>query len=165
LAEYRMISLLYKGRMRPSIDNRSKQMSIQIKKTYGARFIAGGALVITGGLLLLQQAGYLHAIDIARGWPILLIAFGILQLGTSIKESRQRGWGLLLLGDWLFANTMTNWAYAQITWPIILTGVGALMILRAIGNRDESARRGESARREVPAYRGESPANQGHYAT
>jgi len=117
-----MISPVYKGRMLPSIDNRNKPMSMQIKKTYGARFIAGGALVITGGLLL-------------------------------------------LLGDWLFANTMTNWAYAQITWPIILTGVGALMIFRAIGNRDESARRGETARREVPAYRGESPANQGHYAT
>ena len=134
-------------------------MSIQIKKPYAARLIAGGALILTGALLLLQQAGYLHAIDVARGWPILLIGFGILQLGTSIKQSRQRGWGLLLLGDWLFANTMTNWAYAQITWPIILAGVGALMIFRAIGNRDVPARR------DVPAYRGESPANQGHYAT
>jgi len=134
-------------------------MSIQIKKLNATRLIAGGALIITGALLLLQQAGYLHTIDIARGWPILLIAFGILQLGTSIKESRQRGWGLLLLGDWLFANTMTNWAYAQITWPIILAGAGALMIFRAIGNRDAPARR------DVPAYRGESPANQGHYAT
>jgi hypothetical protein len=73
LAEYRMISPVYKGRMLPSIDKRSKPMSIQIKKTYGARFIAGGALVITGGLLLLQQqAGYLHALDIARGWPSYL---------------------------------------------------------------------------------------------
>jgi hypothetical protein len=134
-------------------------MSIQIKKLNATRLIAGGALTITGALLLLQQAGYLHMIDIARGWPILLIAFGILQLGTSIKESRQRGWGLLLLGDWLFANTMTNWAYAQITWPIILAGAGALMIFRAIGIRDVPARR------DVPAYRGESPANQGHYAT
>ncbi|HWX81440.1 MAG TPA: hypothetical protein VNZ02_15165 [Steroidobacteraceae bacterium] len=66
---------------------------------------------------------------IARGWPIILIASAILRLGTSIKESRQRGWGLLLLGDWLFANTMTNWAYAEISGPIILTG------------RDESVQR------------------------
>jgi hypothetical protein len=158
LAEYRMISREYSRRMRLSMDPRSKQMRIQIKKTFGTRLIAGGALMITGALLLLQQAGYLHMIDIARGWPLLLIAFGILQLGTSIKESRQRGWGLLLLGDWLFANTMTNWAYAQLTWPIILAGVGALLIFRAIGSRDEPTR-------DVPAYRGESPANQGHYAT
>jgi len=26
-----------------------------------------------------------------------------------------------ILGDRLFANAMTNWAYAQLTWPIILT--------------------------------------------
>lgn len=138
-------------------------MSIQIKKTFGTRFVAGSALMVTGGLLLLQQAGYLHMIDIARGWPILLIAFGIVQLGASIKESRQRGWGLLLVGDWLFANTMTNWAYAQLTWPIILTGVGALLIIRAIGSRDKSTR-GELAYRGESGHRDE-PANQGHYAT
>ena len=78
-------------------------MSIQINKPFGTRFIAGAALMVTGGLLL--------------------------------------------LGDWLFANTMTNWAYAQISWPIILTGAGALMIIRAIGRRDELDRRDESVQR------------------
>ena len=133
-------------------------MSIQIKRTFGRRFIAGGALMITGGLLLLQQAGFLHSIDLARGWPVILIAFAILQLGSSINESRQRGWGLLLVGDWLFANTMTNWAYAEITGPIILAGAGALMIIRAIGRRGESDRRDESVHRYAFA-------NIGHYAT
>lgn len=133
-------------------------MSTQIKKFRGTRFIAGGAMMVTGVLLLLQQAGYLHALDIARGWPIILIAFAIVQLGMSINDSRQRGWGLLLLGDWLFANTMTNWAYAQISWPIILTGAGALMIVRAIGRRGESDRREESVHRDRHA-------NIGHYAT
>jgi hypothetical protein len=133
-------------------------MSIQIKEPFGTGFIAGAALLVTGGLLLAQQAGYLQAIDIARGWPIILIAFAILQLGTSIKESRQRGWGLLLLGDWLFANTMTNWAYAELSWPIILTGAGALMIIRAIGRRGELDRRDESVQRD-------DEANIGHYAS
>jgi hypothetical protein len=133
-------------------------MSTQIKKILGTRFIAGGALIVTGSLLLLQQAGYLHAVAVTRGWPMILIAFAIAQLGLSINESRQRGWGLLLLGDWLFANTMTNWAYAQLTWPIILTGAGALMIFRAIGRRGESDRRAESSH-DVER------ANQGHYAT
>jgi hypothetical protein len=132
-------------------------MSIQIKKPFGTRFIAGGALMVTGGLLLAQQAGYLHAIEIARGWPIILIAFAIAQLGASIHESRQRGWGLLLLGDWLFANTMTNWAYAEVSWPIILTGAGALMIIRAFGRRGELGR-DESVHRYPNA-------NMGHYAT
>jgi hypothetical protein len=133
-------------------------MSTQIKKFHSTRFIAGGAMIVSGGLLLAQQAGYLHALDVARGWPIILIAFAIMQLGMSINESRQRGWGLLLLGDWLFANTMTNWAYAAITGPIILAGAGALMIIRAIGRRGESDRRDESVDRDAAA-------NMGNYAT
>ena len=133
-------------------------MSTQIKKFLGIRLIAGGAMMASGGLMLAQQAGYLHALDVARGWPIILIAFAIVQLGMSINESRQRGWGLLLLGDWLFANTMTNWAYAAITGPIILAGAGALMIIRAIGRRGESDRRDESVHRYAFA-------NIGHYAT
>jgi hypothetical protein len=53
---------------------------------------------------------------------------------------------------------MTNWAYAEISWPIILTGVGALMIFRALGRRGESDRRDELSHREQRA-------NLGHYAT
>jgi hypothetical protein len=56
----------------------------------------------------------------------------LVQLAASINESRQRGWGLLLLGDWLFANTMTDWAIARITWPLLLAGVGVFMILRSV---------------------------------
>jgi hypothetical protein len=63
-------------------------MSTQVKQFLGTRFSAGGALIVTGGLLLLQ------------------------------------------LGDRLFANTMTNWAYAEITGPTILTGAGALSVHR-----------------------------------
>jgi len=133
-------------------------MSIQIKKSLDTRFIAGAAFMVTGGLLLLQQAGYLHAIDMHRNWPLILIAFAIVQLGMSINEARQRGWRLLLLGDWLFANTMTNWAYAQLTWPIILMGVGALMIFRAIGRRSDAERRDKLSHYVERA-------NQGHHAT
>jgi hypothetical protein len=121
-------------------------MSIQIKKHYGARFIAGIAMIMTGGLLLLQQAGYLHAINLGRSWPLILIAFALVQLGTSLNKSRQSGWGLLLLGDWLFANTMTDWAYTQIALPILLAGFGAAMMLRAMrrGNAQASAPPGEN---------------------
>jgi len=53
---------------------------------------------------------------------------------------------------------MTNWAYAEITGPIILAGAGALMIIRAIGRRGESDRRDESVHRDRHA-------NIGNYAT
>jgi hypothetical protein len=112
-------------------------MAIPTTDRFGSRFIAGIGLIITGGLLLVQQAGFLHAIDLGRSWPLILIAFAIVQLATSLKESRQRGWGLLALGDWLFANTMTDWGYAQYSWPILLTGLGAVMVFRALGRSSQ----------------------------
>ena len=51
------------------------------------------------------------------------------EMSTQIKKS---------LETRSIAGVMTNWAYAQLTWPIILTVVGALPMFRA---------------------------NQGHYAT
>ncbi len=114
-------------------------MSINGKNHLGTRFIAGIGLIITGGLLLVQQAGYLRAIDLGRSWPLILVAFAIMQLATTLKDSTQRGWGLLALGDWLFANTMTDWEYAQYSWPLLLTGLGALMVVRSLRHRDEPA--------------------------
>jgi hypothetical protein len=113
-------------------------MTIPTKDRFGTRFIAGIGLMITGGLLLVQQAGFLHAVDLGRSWPLVLIAFAIMQLTTSLKQSRQRGWGLLVLGDWLFANTMTDWQYAQYSWPILLTGLGAVMVFRALRRSGET---------------------------
>ena len=115
-------------------------MRIQDKENFGARFIAGTALMLSGGLLMLQQVGYLHMLNLHRSWPLLIIVLALVQLGKSMHESRQRGWFLLLFGDWLFANTMTDWAYEQITWPLLLTGFGALMIFRAASHRSNAAR-------------------------
>jgi hypothetical protein len=112
-------------------------MMFSTKDRFGTRFIAGIGLIITGGLLLVQQAGYLHAVDLGRSWPLIVIAFAIMQLATTLKESPQRGWGLLALGDWLFANTMTDWGYAQYSWPILLTGLGAAMVFRALRRGDQ----------------------------
>jgi|SRR5271163_4771211 len=113
-------------------------MSTQTKDRFGTRFIAGLGLMLTGGLLLVQQAGYLHVIDLARSWPLILIAFAIMQLATTLNTPRQRGWGLLALGDWLFANTMTDWGYAQFSWPVLLTGLGAAMVFRALRRGGEA---------------------------
>jgi hypothetical protein len=86
-------------------------MNTQIKKDSRPGLIAGMALIITAGLLLLQM-GFLHVLNIGRGWSLLLI------------------------GDWLFANTLTDWVYAQISWPMLLAAAGAAMIFRAIGRRE-----------------------------
>ena len=58
-----------------------------------------------------------------------------------MNEPDQRGWTLLLLGDCLLACTMSGWTYAAFAWPLLLTGIGALMIFRAINRRHDSAHR------------------------
>jgi hypothetical protein len=113
----------------------STQITRSSSKPFGLRIAAGAALVFAGGLLALQQMGYLHAVALSHSWPIVVIALALFQIGTSLNAPRQRGWTLLLFGDWLFANTMTDWAYAQFTWPILLAAVGAVMIFRAIEQR------------------------------
>jgi hypothetical protein len=130
------------------------QMNTQITRTntpsvtqrygrlFGTRVATGAALIFAGGLLALQQMGYLHAVALSHSWPIIVIVLALVQIGSSLNAPRQRGWSLLLFGDWLFANTMTDWTYAQFTWPILLAGVGAVMIFRAIeqrrtGDRDQ----------------------------
>ena len=104
-------------------------------KLFGTRLATGAALMLAGALLGLQQMGYLHAVALSHSWPIVIIILALMQIGSSLKASHQRGWTLLLFGDWLFANTMTDWSYAQFTWPVLLAGVGAVMIFRAIEQR------------------------------
>jgi Domain of unknown function (DUF5668) len=104
-------------------------------KPFGLSIASGAALVFAGALLALQQMGYLHAVALSHSWPIVIIVLALFQIGSSLKSPRQRGWTLLLFGDWLFANTMTDWTYAQFTWPILLAGGGAVMIVRAIEQR------------------------------
>jgi hypothetical protein len=111
-------------------------MNNQTKGHISATLIAGAALMATGALLLAQQAGFLNAVSLARGWPIILIALAMAQLAATMREVRQTGWGLLLIGDCLLANTMTDWAYAQITWPILLTLLGGLMVVRSRRQED-----------------------------
>ena len=85
------------------------------------RLIAGTILVIAG--LGLGYSGILNAADLQRGWPVILIALGLVRLAMTMRSPRLSGWGLLLLGDWLFMNTMTDWAYERYTWPLLLAGV------------------------------------------
>jgi len=120
------------------------EMKAEIKHRSDSRLVIGSALIIVGALLAIADAGYLQFLDLNRTWPLIVIALAFVRLHATMSEPRQRGWALLLLGDWLFANTMTDWAYAAVTWPILLTGIGALMIFRAIGRRHASEDREES---------------------
>lgn len=106
-------------------------MHAQDRMQVGSKVVAGTILVLAGGALALAQMGVVSAYELSRGWPVFLIVAGIVQLMVTIRQPRQTGWGLLLLGDWFFVNTMTDWAYSQLTLPLMLAGAGAFMIVGA----------------------------------
>jgi hypothetical protein len=103
-------------------------MESQAKMHAGTRLIAGTILVVAGGALALGNSGLFMTVELQRSWPLALIAMGLAELVVTMRSPRLSGFGLLLLGDWLFMNTMTHWAYPQLTWPVLLAGVGAWIV-------------------------------------
>jgi hypothetical protein len=119
-------------------------MNARLKDHSTGSLLTGGALVTAGVLLTRQNVGLLHSVDLAHGWPLFVIVLAFVQLAATLKERHQQGWGLLLAGDWLLANTMTDWAYVQFSVPVLLAGLGLMTIVR--GLRDRSRRSDEDYR-------------------
>jgi len=114
-------------------------METQAKMHAGTRLIAGTILVIAGGALALGNSGLFMTVELQRSWPLALIAMGLADLVMTTRSPRLSGFGLLLLGDWLFMNTMTHWAYPQLAWPLLLAGVGAWMVTGGISRAKRSS--------------------------
>jgi hypothetical protein len=119
-------------------------MNARLKYPSTASVLTGIALVTAAALLTRQSAGLLHSVDLAHGWPLFVIVLAFVQLVATLNELHQQGWGLLLAGDWLLANTMTDWAYVQISVPVLLAGLGLMTIIR--GLRDHSRHSDEDYR-------------------
>jgi hypothetical protein len=112
------------------------QVSTQYKDPFTASLLIGVGLVTAGALLWRESSGLPDSIDLGRSWPVFIIVLAFAQMVATVKERRQQGFGLLLAGDWLLANTMTNWNYVQFTVPLLLAGLGLMTIVR--GMRDDS---------------------------
>jgi hypothetical protein len=79
---------------------------------------------------------FANSVNLVQSWPLCIVVLAFAQMLATIKERHQQGWGLLLAGNWLLANTMTNWAYIEFTVPVLLGGLGLMTIIR--GLRDYS---------------------------
>jgi hypothetical protein len=119
-------------------------MHTRIKDLSTVSLLTGVALVTAAVLLTRQSAGLPHSVDLARSWPLFIIVLALVQMVATLKERHQQGWGLLLAGDWLLANTMTDWAYVQFSVPMLLAVLGLMTIIR--GLRDHSRRSDEDYR-------------------
>ena len=98
------------------------------------QIILGLLIVAFGIILTLDNLDYLEAGKILRYWPLLLVAFGLARLlGTNCTSGRLSGIVMVVIGLWLTADQILvltldfdRW------WPMILVGVGALIVYRAM---------------------------------
>jgi predicted membrane protein len=99
-----------------------------------------GLLIVAFGIILtLDNLDYLEAGNILRYWPLLLVAFGVARvIGTDCTSSRVSGGLMIIIGLWLTADELLaipidfeRW------WPMILVGIGALIVFRALRGGEE----------------------------
>jgi hypothetical protein len=108
-------------------------------RSYSWSFIFGALIVAAGVVLLLDQQGIINADHVfSYFWPVVLVAAG----STMLINCRGRGgrgiWGITLLAIGALL-VLENLGFAHIRfdtiWPLIIIGVGVLMIWQAAGPR------------------------------
>jgi hypothetical protein len=108
-------------------------------RSYSWSFTFGALIVAAGVVLLLDQQGIINADRVfSYFWPVIMIAAG----SAMLIDCRGRGgrgfWGIWLLAIGLIL-MLENLGVAHIrfdmVWPIIVIGVGVLMIWQAAGPR------------------------------
>jgi len=91
--------------------------------------VSGVALIVVGGLLLLNQLGYIH--NWFNFWAVIFIVVGILNLAQS---ANMRAWGTLLVaaGVLIELNQLGVLNVELRTyWPLLVIAIGIVMIWRA----------------------------------
>lgn len=111
-------------------------MRTRTSDPFTTTLLVGVALVTAAVLLMRPSVDFANSVNLVKSWPLLIVVLAFAQMVATIKERHQQGWGLLLAGNWLLANTMTNWAYIQFTVPVLLGGLGLMTIIRWL--RDDS---------------------------
>jgi predicted membrane protein len=103
----------------------------------GGRFFIGGLIICIGVLFLLQNLGVLYVDQIWRYWPVILIVLGVSRLSTARSMGGRIWFGMVtVLGGALLLHNLgyihgTPW---NLTWPILLIGLGFSLLMRGIGH-------------------------------
>ena len=112
-------------------------MSTRLHDPFADSLLIGVAMATASVLLLRQSVGVPHPVEFVQIWPLFVIVLALAQMIATLKERHQQGWGLLLAGDWLLANTMTNWAYVQFSVPLLLAGLSLMTVIRGLRDHNE----------------------------
>jgi predicted membrane protein len=106
------------------------------------RLIVGLAIALFGVVLVMDRLNLVMADQVLRWWPAVIVAVGAL----IFAQSRQVGSGIngilvMIVGGWLLLNTLgiLRVAIWQLFWPMVLVGIGTVLVLQAMRRRTREA--------------------------
>jgi len=114
----------------------------QVNVTLGLRrrgtqggLVAGIVIVAVGVILLLDQEGVVHAWDVWRFWPVVLIGFGLARMVRS-GDAPDKLWGIIEIGFGVIfllgALGYRHFSFSH-TWPLLIVGVGLWLLYQKFG--------------------------------
>jgi predicted membrane protein len=119
---------------RQNDDPDSRRMIVGIHM--GSSHVTGGLILVAIGVLfLLGNLNIVRAIDWIAYWPVILIVIGLVQLVDSTSSTGRIGGGVMLVVGGLFLADNLGYINFPIwnLWPLILIGVGLMMLWNRAG--------------------------------
>ena len=109
--------------------------------------LVGGVILVALGLLFFVDRHAQLGGGFWKLWPFAMVAIAAVKLANARDWSERRGalW-LLFVGGWLLVNTLgvfgLDWGTS---WPLLVIGMGVLLVLDAWGRRAASDGGGDEA--------------------
>lgn len=105
-------------------------------RNWSASLVIGVAAVVVGSVLMLDRFGILHAYNIFRFWPVVLIVAGINIMLQKSKRGVLVGGGMMaMVGTILLLTQFGIIRWSQV-WPVIVIGWGLLLIWDSLRSRN-----------------------------
>jgi len=118
-------------------------MSTDTRLNLTPQFLIGVFLIVFGTLLTLDRMQLVETSQSLRYWPVVLIALGgWIVIDRGATGNRFPGYAMMIVGALLLLNTLglarvRPW---ELFWPLIITLVGARLIMHTPGRTGESSR-------------------------
>ncbi len=99
--------------------------------------LLGMFIASIGVLFTLENLDILHARQIFRYWPVLLIVFGLLKMGQAAERAGRIGGALMAFAGTILLGNRLGYLHFNIwsLWPLVLVYIGLRMMTEAGGVR------------------------------
>lgn len=113
---------------------------------YTSQLLWGGVLLLMGTAMLLDNLRVIELGSVWQHWPALIIALGIGKL-LEAEHPRERisAFWFIFIGAWLYISVFRIFGLDfQDSWPLLLVGVGASMVMRSTIASKRQEEKGDS---------------------